>query len=602
MTPIARAIAAALCIVVSASALGGTITGTVRAADTRQPLGSKVVAAYDTAGTLAGTATTDATGQYTLGLPAGQYRVLAYDPEGFYATTFDADAESFETSPVTTVTVTGSLFRDFLLKPGAVVSGVVTGPTGAPRATATVEVYNLSGTRRGFTTTDASGAYSIIVPPGTYKLVAFDANPNLTFSFFRNARAFAEATPLRVEVTPPATGVNFRLDVPARASGRVTDAATGLPLAAITIYAYTPSGALVASTITDAAGTWRLAVPAGDYRFVAADLARTYAPAFFDDSRAFERASTVGLNAGALASNLDFELERGAIVAGIVRDANGAAVPDVTVAAYNLDGTLYTTATTNASGEYALVLAPGAYKLAAFDADQAYATRFLGNAPDFATAGVVGVAAGQQIGAANFVLQRGGRVTGTVREGNTPRAGITVAAYDAAGVLTATANTAADGTYSFVVPPGDYRIVAFDAGLTYAASYDGGANSFDETLPRSVAANATATVDINLRRGTLVRADVVDAAGNLVEGVNIFALDAAGHRVGGAVSVSGFFAMAVPAGAYKFVAIDPRGRYATTYFDRAETLAAATWVTVSDLTEFRFVLDAARLRRRGVRH
>jgi len=152
------------------------------------------------------------------------------------------------------------------------------------------------------------------------------------------------------------------------------------------------------------------------------------------------------------------------------------------------------------------------------------------------------------------------------------------------------------------VRPGDYRIVAFDAGFGYAPAYDGGAKSFDETVPRSVAANAAVTVDLSLRHGVLLRGDVVDSDGQAVNGINVYALDGAGNRVAGATTADGAFSLVVPADAYKFVAIDPAGRHAVTYFEHAETLAAATWVTVNQGTTLRIVLEQARLRRRTARH
>lgn len=565
---------------VTAAALGGTVTGTIRAAASHEPLAGKIAAAYDTAGTLRASATSDATGLYLLSLPAGNYRVLAYDNAGVYATAFDGSAESFETTPLTTVGAANSVTRDFPLVIGGSATGLVTSTSGAPRMDAVVEAYNLSGTRRGFTTTNASGVYSIVLPPGQYKFVAYDANPNFSFSFYRDVRTFAEAVPVGVAASQVTGGINFKIELSARVTGMVVEGATGLPLAGITVYAYTPAGALVDETATGGAGTFGFTLPPGDYRFVAADRARTFAPGFFGSVLSFETASVVPLTAGSQQSNVQLALTRGATIAGVVRDASGAAVPNVTVAAYNADGTLHTTATANASGAYQLLVAPGTYNLAVFDLQLNYATRLFG--------GSLGVATGQALHGMNFSLLRGGRVTGTVRDGATPHAGITVAAYDAAGILAASAITDANGAYAFVVTPGNYRIVAFDTANRFAASYDLGAPSFDQTVPRSIAAGATVTADIALRHGVTVTGEVVDASGNAVSGVNVFALDDASNRVSGATSSGGAFTMIVPAGTYRFAAVDPAGRYAT--------------ATIPWSGSLRFVLEPAPLKRRVVRH
>jgi large repetitive protein len=585
MPPSARALLAFLLVTLSSgTVLAGTITGTIRSAETGQPLAGKVVQAYDTAGFLQATTNSDATGLYILSnVPNGNYRLLAFDPDGVYATMFDGNAESFETTRVTVVNGTLPITRDFSLITGGSIAGVVRLANGSPVATATVEAYNLSGTRRGFTTTGQDGSFSLVLPPGEYKLVAFDANPNHAFSFFRDARTFTDATRVSV-VKSQTSAISFALALAARVGGTIVEGATGLPLNAITVYAYTPSGALIATTTTGSNGAFTFSLPPGDYRIVAADLGRGFAPGFYGATRAFETSTIVTLPAGGVQSNVQIALTRGGTISGAVRDAAGNAVRDVTVAAYNLDGTLHTTATSQIDGTYSLLVAPGAYKLVTFDPDFGYATRFFGGARDFASASAVGVAAGQNLHGFDFSLVASGVVTGLVREGSQPRAGITVAAYDPAGLLVASAVTDAEGRYVLALAPGEYRIVAFDQELRYAASYDRGANSFDETAPRNVTAGTTITADIALRRGVVISGEVLDSSGAPVSGVNIFALDAAGNRVAGATSVDGTFRLAAPSGTYTYRAVDPAGRYATV--EQAGT---------------RFVLQATP-KRRGVRH
>lgn len=584
MSPFPRTLLAILFVTLAAGeTLAGTISGTVRSAETGQPLAGKVVQAYDTAGFLQATTNSDATGLYILSnVPNGNYRLLAFDPDGIYATMFDANAESFETTRVTAVG-TAPVVRDFALVVGGTIAGAVTLANGSPVASATVEVYNLSGTRRGFTTTAADGSFSLVLPPGEYKLVAFDTDPSHAFTFFRDARTFADAT--RVSVGRSQTSaISFALPLAGRISGRIVEGATGLPLNGITVYAYTPSGALIATTTTGSNGAFSFSLPPGDYRIVTADLGRTFAPGYYGSTRAFETSTVVPLSAGGVQPNLQLALIRGGTISGSVRDAAGNALRDVTIAAYNLDGTLHASATSQLDGTYSLLVAPGAYKLVTFDPDFGYATQFFGGALDFSSAGAVGVAAGQNIHGFDFTLAAAGVVTGIVREGSQPRAGITVAAYDVAGLLVASATTDADGSYTLALMPGAYRIVAFDEELRYAASYDRGANSFDETTPRNVTAGTTIAADIALRRGVVVRGEVLDSSGAPVSGVNVFALDAAGNRVAGATSVDGAFALAVPAGTYTYRAVDPAGRYATV--EQAGT---------------RFVLQATP-KRRGVRH
>ena len=157
---------AALLLATVASAAG--ITGTVTN-DTGAPLPSMSVVAYRTDdGTIGGTATTNASGSYSITTSGGQYRVLAYDPSGVYATSFYSDAESFETSKVMVLTsILTALNINFRLVHAGFAAGHVTGPSGNALPNITVAAYNPSGTRRGFATTDAAGNFTLALPPGT---------------------------------------------------------------------------------------------------------------------------------------------------------------------------------------------------------------------------------------------------------------------------------------------------------------------------------------------------------------------------------------------------------------------------------------------------
>lgn len=530
-----------------------TVSGSVTSSATGAPLSGMVVAAYDAAGNLVGTATTDATGFYVLTLPAGAYRLLAYDLAGTYATMFDANAESFETSPLRTIPSSGAQVSFALVKGGAI-AGTVQTSAGVPRANAIVEAYNLSGTRRGFTTTNSSGEYSLVLPPGEYKVVAFDPIGTYAAAFHSGARSFDEATAVRVFETV-ATPVSFTLGLAARVTGSVVDAGTGAGLGSKLVYAYTPAGALVAVTTTDALGAFRVSLPAGDYRLVGADNARVYASGFYDGAVSFETSTVITVSAGEQRPGLRIALPRGARITGHVN------APNLIIGAYNLDGTLHASTTSDAAGNYVLVVAPGDYRIAVSDPSLTFATLFYGGATDFRSAQRLTVNA--DVSGIDVTLPRGGHVSGTVRNNTAqPLAGMTVGAYDEAGVLVASATTGADGRYELVVAPGTYRLVAFDPTLNFATSYAGGATSYETAAPIAVVADATITADFVMRRGVRVTGTVSTPNGTAADGVEVFALDASGNRVAGAVSHDGAFTIVVLPGSYRFIAIDPTHRYA----------------------------------------
>jgi hypothetical protein len=572
-----------LCATVASAAV---VSGTVREAGTNVPLAGKIVAAYDASGQLRGTATTDPTGLYVLNLDPGSYRILAYDLSGIYATMFDANAESFETSPLRTIPASGATISFALVRAGTVI-GRVRG-NGNGLSGMVVDAYNLSGTRRGSTTTDANGDYSLVLPPGEYKLVAYDPLGFYGHAFYEGEHSFEEATAVRVDPGVP-RGANFTLEIAARAIGTVVDAATNVPLAAMLVYAYSSDGTLVGTTVTDSAGQFRFSLPGGNYRFVAADASGNYATGFYENSRAFETSRVVTLVSGQLRGDLRIALARGAHIRGHVN------APNLFVAAYNLDGTLHATTTSNANGDYTLLVAPGDYRIAVSDLSGTYATRFFGDASSFRVAQTV--TASVDISGIDVTLPVGGRITGTTRDASgNPLPGISVVAYDAAGLLIGSATSGSDGRYTLVLAPGPYRVLAFDPNLGYATSYAGAATTFEATIPLNVTAGTSTTVDFTMRPGMRLTGTVKTDQGTSLDAIEIFAIDANGNRVAGATSSNGTFTLVLRPGTYRFIAVDPQGRYPAT----APT--APTTITEGQLPPPLALTVTTPARRRAVRH
>lgn len=516
---------------VEAAIVRGTVstTGGVR-------LPGKVVEAYDASGVLRGTATTDASGAYTLAVPAGTYRVLAYDPQGTYATAFHPnDRDSFEQSLPVTVSEGAPVDVHFQLVLGGNIAGTVTAAN-APLADAVVEVYNLSGTRRGFTRTNAAGQYSLVVPPGEFRVFAYDANDFYAGEFHANARAFTEAQP--VQVLPGGTaGVDFALEPAAHLSGTVLDAQTRGGIAGISVYVYTASGALVATKMTDAQGNFRFTLQGGQYRIVSGG--GVYGPAFWVEARSFAQAEVLTLAPGIERQNVALVAERGATI-------RGSATLSAFVTAYNLDGTVHARTQANTFAEYSLTVAPGRYKLAVEPVFR-HASQFYGGTPDFASAQVITVIGGETL-TLFFDPPRAGTFTGSVRDAVTqqPLSGITVAAYDANGTRVAETTTTA-GAYTLLAAAGQYRVVAYDSRLEYAPSYSA------EAL--SIAVDQSVTVDFTMRRGTRVSGTVLHANGHGIAGAEVLAFDLSGNPVSGATTdENGAFTLVVVPGTYTFVA------------------------------------------------
>lgn len=556
MPPRLRLIFAVASVVLTAAVEAAVVRGTVTATNGTR-LGSKVVSAYDPAGTLTGSAKTDSAGTYELTLPAGRYRLLAYDPAREFATAFHGNAESFETTPFSELTNAAPLTVNFTLPAGGVISGVVLAAN-APVASAVIEAYNLSGTRRAFTTVNAAGEYALVLPAGEYKIFAYDANENPFWAgeFHLETRAFANAEPVRV-IPPAVTNVSFSLERAARVSGRISDADTGVRLDGMRVYAYTPTGALVAQTVSDAAGLFRFLLGPGPYRFLTADPDLLFAQAFYSARRSFAESDVVTLTAGQERTDLNMAPRRGAVVRGRVNAPGG-----MIVQAYTLDGVLHASTPVDGSGEYRFVLAPGDYKLAAVDPLGVTATQFHRGVSTFAYATAIRVLGGDQLLLADFTPPPAGRFTGIVRDAvtQTPLAGMIVAAYDGVGTLTGQAVTSPNGSYRLDITPGTYRVLVFDPRFDYATSYWSFASSYETTLPVMAGASDAIPLDFAMRRGTRVTGTVT-ANGAPLEGAEVFALDGAGNRVAGGTMRGGAFNLVVVPGTYDFIAVDPRNHH-----------------------------------------
>ena len=537
------------------------------------------VAAYGTSGLLQATAPTDSSGRYSLdSLPSGEFRLLAYDKAGVYATTFAGNAESFETSQTVSGDRTG---YDFALVKGGTASGNVSGNSGGSLTGITVAAYNLSGTRRAFTATNGSGGYALVLPPGTYKLVAFDDSGVYSSSFYSDQVSFPSANPVVIESQRTRT-VDLHLRLAAHISGVVTDAQSHLPLLGFLVSAYTTEGNLVSSTVSDSSGRYQLNVPDGTFRLLAADPRQVYATGYFAGANSFAQTPGLTLAPGELRADVALEAEIGGVVSGRVTTV-GSATCCITVVAYNPDGSQRGTTRTDLTGGYQLVLPPGDFRIGAYDEGLRYAPQFYVSSATFHSATPVSVLRSLITGPVDLSLDLAARVTGQVSDSltGTAIASIMVSAYDAGGNLTASATTNDSGSYALGLAAGTYRFVAFDPSLRYATAYPQLATTFEESPAYDLLVGASRSVDFALSKGTRVTGTVVDPSRTALSGIEIGALSMNGNRVATATTHGGTFDLVLPPGSYKLVAIDPRGRYFTLYFNSSGTFANATTVVVT---------------------
>ena len=273
------------------------------------------------------TTTTGSDGTYLLSLPApASYRLVAWDPAGIYATNFYRDAGSFETSAAIEVTP-GTHLRgyDMTLVEAVHLDGSVT-VTGGSAAGMTVAVYNLDGTRRAFGKTNAEGGFNLTVPPGEYKLVAWDDRGLLAPQFYSNKKSFAQAT--IIQAAGDVGGIHFALQPAGRVSGHVIASDGGQPLSGIRVLALDLEGDEITRVNTGANGGFGFALAPGTYKFAALDELGNYETQYWRNSLTFEAGVAQPVTAGQAIFGVDFTLHQpsappGATILYVPAAANG---------------------------------------------------------------------------------------------------------------------------------------------------------------------------------------------------------------------------------------------------------------------------------------
>jgi Carboxypeptidase regulatory-like domain len=270
----------------------------------------------------------------------------------------------------------------------------------------------------------------------------------------------------------------------------------------------------------------------------------------------------------------------GGTVTGVVRSTAGLALSGMKVQAYAADGTLASQVLSASTGSWILALAPGTYRLLAFDPAGVYATEYFDQASSFDGSTAVAVSDCAILTGFDFALGPAGSLGGHVADAQSRVVllGITVAAYNADGSLRGMARTDANGSYRLGVPAGSYRLAAYDDALQYATQFWSGANQFENASAVSVAASQVITsLDFSLPHAGVIAGTVRDGISGAPLGGKLIQLYASdGTKQASSTSApNGTYSLATPAGSFKIIASDPSGAYRKQYYPDAPSFAAA---------------------------
>jgi 5-hydroxyisourate hydrolase-like protein (transthyretin family) len=444
----------------------------------------------------------DAAGRYAFPrLLPDLYILQVTDVPGYLDQYHNQQRTAATATPITTtVNVTTPL--DITLARESLIRGRVTdAESGAPIPNVTVRAASLlTRTLDEFAQSDANGVYTVTALWSGVYTVTFTP-PNTTeysTEYYNNKPVATQADQVTVPASGVVTGIDAALEKLARLTGRVTGADTGAPLAGVTVTLYRLDNCVqrlfVDTEETDANGDYRfIRLEAGTYQvhfkpgFRATPAVKRYLEQYYNN-KATEPGDPVTVNAQATTANINAALQPGGLIRGRVTAADtGLPLDDVFVDFYQQRGDLWyyvDDANVDVNGDYVSpALPPGTYRVnfdpSSFGEAAGYIEEYYNNNLTFATADAVTLATGADLGGIDGALDRGGQISGVVRDAVTgqPLDDVWADVYSADGKTYLTYGSVdSRGVYTTGAVPAGAYVVQFDPfssgdAYSYTVSY-----------------------------------------------------------------------------------------------------------------------------------
>jgi hypothetical protein len=601
----------------AALAPGGSISGTITAADTGTPLDDVFVDIYDSNGSYVAFKSVNSLGEYNVrGLTSGDYLVefSAFgDASQYIDEYYDGQIDRDDADPVTVTVPNATTNINADLDLGGQISGTVTADdTNDPLENVDVTIRPASGGSFAFVDTDENGMYtSGALPTGDY-IVEFDAPSFGTAEsylgeYYDDQSSSGDADTVSVTAPNTTSNIDASLAVGGSITGIVTDANTGNPLANIYVQAECEQadGSLeFPSAITNAQGEYELVgLPTSTcivQFFPPFNRCTTFAGEFYNDQPAEDLATPISVTAPSTTSGIDAALDSGGSISGVVTgDDTGLGLDDVDVNVYDSNGEFIKRDSTDSSGSYLLPNLPVGSYVVEFAPDDdrasaAYFAEFYNDQSSQATADTVTVTANTDTGNIDAVLARGGQISGFIT-GEDTAAGINADAvvFDSAGNEVADVeNNSTTGEYITPgLPSGDYTVEFVPEGSdrSYIREFynDKATQSEADTVTVTVP-NVTENINGVLAPGGSISGTVTDSATNEgIDDVHVYVYDSVGTQVASASTGSSgtYQTTGIPAGTYyvQFVSTGSQD-YQSEFYNDKLSLETADPVVVTALS------------------
>ena len=377
-----------------------------------------------------------------------------------------------------------------------------------------------------YTRSDARGNYLLAgLAPGRYRVRTNPQDSEATGAYlqeyYNGTTRHGDADLISVGDRDEISGIDFTVRAGGTITGRVVDAATGLPISDVDIYADPAEGGDGAGASTDFDGRYAIAgLGPGRYRVGVNARQLGYIDVEYDDWQPWEQADLVTVVGSQSVTGIDFSLGVGAIISGTVTDAEtGLPIEGGSVNADLADGGGAPYDETDRSGSYALTgLAPGVYKVAVRPQDRTQTAIFVGEFYDdrlfWDDAVPIVISGTEEVTGIDFQLDVGGTVSGRVTDAATgqPLSGVGVSLELAQFDRYVEVSTRVDGTYELVgLAPGLYLIGAtgFDQG--YIEQFYSERPRYDDADFLSIGSGEQVTgIDFSLSVGASITGTVFD--------------------------------------------------------------------------------------------